>query len=79
MAFDSAGDLFFASENGGTNPNTIFECTAACLASGTPAPTVIFAKSTGRDGGGLLDGAGETRAGSRLIRGMCSLRIRCWI
>lgn len=46
MAFDSAGDLFFASENGGTNPNAIFECTAACLASGTPAPAVIFAEST---------------------------------
>ena len=46
MAFDSAGDLFFGSENGGTDPNTIFECTAACLASGTPAPAVIFAEST---------------------------------
>lgn len=45
MTFDSAGDMFFASENGGTDPNTIFECTAACVASGTPAPVVLFAES----------------------------------
>ncbi|HTV08382.1 MAG TPA: chitobiase/beta-hexosaminidase C-terminal domain-containing protein [Candidatus Aquilonibacter sp.] len=45
MVFDAAGDLFFASENGGTDPNTIFECTAACLTTGTPAPAVLFSES----------------------------------
>jgi Chitobiase/beta-hexosaminidase C-terminal domain len=44
MIFDSAGDLFFTSTNAGTDPNTVFECTAACVASGTPAPTVLYAE-----------------------------------
>jgi hypothetical protein len=44
MIFDSAGDLFFTSTNSGTDPNTVFECTAACVASGTPAPTVLYAE-----------------------------------
>src|SRR5215469_16163481 len=46
MAFDSAGDLFFTSTNSGTNKNTIFECTTACLSTGIPAPAVLFAEST---------------------------------
>jgi hypothetical protein len=44
MVFDSAGDLFFTSENGGTDPDTIFECTAACVLTGTPAPVALYAE-----------------------------------
>jgi len=47
MIFDSHGNLFYATGNAagnaGTN-NTIFECTAACLYTGSPAPAVIFAE-----------------------------------
>jgi hypothetical protein len=46
MTFDSAGDLFFTSTNGSSNPNSILECTAACVKNGSPAPTVLFAEST---------------------------------
>jgi hypothetical protein len=47
MVFDSKGDLFYATNNsaqyqGGTSPNTIFECTAACLYSGSPVPVILF-------------------------------------
>ncbi len=44
MVFDSAGDLFFTSTTGGTDPNTVFECTAACVRTGTPAPAVLYAE-----------------------------------
>lgn len=46
MTFDSSGNLFFTSRNAGSNPNTIFECTAACVTSGTPAPAILFAEPT---------------------------------
>jgi hypothetical protein len=49
LLFDSAGDLFYstgnAAGNAGTN-NAIFECTAACLYTGTPAATLIFQEPT---------------------------------
>lgn len=46
MIFDSAGDLFFTSTNAGTDPNTVFECTAACVLTGTPAPVVLYEEPT---------------------------------
>lgn len=46
MVFDSAGDLFFTSTAGGTDPNSIFECTAACVRSGSPAPTLLYSEPT---------------------------------
>src|ERR1019366_7794379 len=49
MVFDSKGDLFFGTTNnnqGGSNPNSIYECTAACLYSGTPAATLLFKEPT---------------------------------
>jgi hypothetical protein len=46
LTFDAAGDLFFTSTSGTPNPNTVFECTAACVASGSPAPAVLYAEST---------------------------------
>ena len=49
MVFDAKGDLFFGTTNqnqGGNNPNKIYECTAACLYTGTPAPTVVYAEPT---------------------------------
>jgi hypothetical protein len=49
MVFDSKGDLFFGTTNqnqGGNNPNTIYECTAACLYTGSPAPAMIYTEPT---------------------------------
>jgi hypothetical protein len=49
MVFDSKGDLFFGTTNnnqGGSNPNSIYECTAACLYSGSPAPALLFKEPT---------------------------------
>jgi hypothetical protein len=46
MAFDSAGDLFITSTSGTPNPNSVLECTAACVKTGSPAPAVVFAEST---------------------------------
>jgi hypothetical protein len=49
MVFDSKGDLFFGTTNnnqGGSNPNSIYECTAACLYSGSPAATLLFKEPT---------------------------------
>ena len=49
MVFDAKGDLFFGTTNqnqGGNNPDTIYECTAACLYTGTPAPTVVYTEPT---------------------------------
>jgi hypothetical protein len=42
MAFDPAGDFFFALTNSNTAPDAIYECTAACIATGTPAATMIY-------------------------------------
>jgi len=42
MAFDPAGDFFFALTNSNTAPDAIYECTVACLATGTPAATMIY-------------------------------------
>ena len=47
MTFDAAGDLFFTSTDGSTNPNTVFECTAACISTGSPAPAMLYAEPTG--------------------------------
>ncbi len=71
MVFDAKGDLFFGTTNqnqGGKNPDTIYECTAACLYTGTPAPTVIYAEPTASSpnttgqlsiGGMAIDGSGN--------------------
>jgi hypothetical protein len=46
LLFDPAGDLFYSTGlSGGTN-NAIFECTAACLYTGSPAPKMIFQEPT---------------------------------
>jgi hypothetical protein len=68
MVFDPAGDLFYSTGlSGGTN-NAIFECTAACLYTGSPAPTMLFQEPTSTtpgttgqlDIGGLaLDASGD--------------------
>jgi hypothetical protein len=42
--FDASGDLFFTSTAGGTNPSTVYECTAACLLTGSPAPAALYAE-----------------------------------
>ena len=41
MAFDAKGDLFYA-----TTGNAIWECTAACLSTGTPAPALLYTEPT---------------------------------
>ena len=46
MVFDASGDLFFTSTGGSTNPNTVFECTAACVKTGSPAPAALWAEPT---------------------------------
>jgi hypothetical protein len=46
MIFDASGDLFVTSTSGGTNPNSVIECTSACFLTGKPAPAVLFAEST---------------------------------
>ncbi|HEV2576218.1 MAG TPA: chitobiase/beta-hexosaminidase C-terminal domain-containing protein [Acidobacteriaceae bacterium] len=47
MTFDAAGDLFFTSTDGSTNPNSVYECTAACMKTGSPAPVLLWAEPTG--------------------------------
>jgi hypothetical protein len=42
MTFDAAGDFFFSLTNANTAPEAIYECTVACLATGTPAATMIY-------------------------------------
>jgi len=71
MVFDAEGDLFFGTTNqnqGGNNPNTIYECTAACLYTGAPAPKVVFTEPTASApnttgqlsiGGMAIDGSGN--------------------
>ena len=46
MVFDASGNLFFTSTGGSSNPNTVFECTAACLKTGAPAPAALWAEPT---------------------------------
>ncbi|MGC2163279.1 MAG: hypothetical protein WA634_15330, partial [Silvibacterium sp.] len=58
MTFDSAGDLFFATNdtnnNTGSNPYSIFECSAACVAAantstvgtGSTVPALLFTEPT---------------------------------
>ena len=44
LVFDSKGNLFFGTTNqnqGGNNISSIYECTAACLYTGTPAATKL--------------------------------------
>ncbi len=44
MAFDGAGNFFFESNTlPSVNPNAIFECNVACLASSSATPTLIYA------------------------------------
>ena len=63
MAFDSKGDLFYASSNGGSAvDDTIFECNVACLASASPAATAVFAEPAGTStlvGGIAFDSTGD--------------------
>jgi sugar lactone lactonase YvrE len=47
MAFDSHGNLFVASDDKGSNPFAIYECTVACQNTGTPAPVLIYQEPTG--------------------------------
>src|ERR1019366_2787087 len=66
MVFDSKGDLFFGTTNnnqGGSNPNSIYECTAACLYSGTPAATLLFTEPTSS----TPDTTGQLSIGGRAI------------
>ena len=49
MVFDAKGDMFFGTTNqnqGGNNVSSIYECTAACLYTGTPAATLLFKEPT---------------------------------
>ncbi len=46
MVFDAAGDVFFTSTGGSTNPNSVYECTAACLLTGSPAPALLYSEPT---------------------------------
>ncbi len=47
ITFDSTGDLFLTTDNNGTAQFSIWECTAACLSTGTPAPVEIFQEPAG--------------------------------
>ncbi|MGA9426325.1 MAG: kelch repeat-containing protein, partial [Terracidiphilus sp.] len=47
FAFDSEGDLFLATNDQGSFPHSIWECTAACLLTGAPAPVMLFQEPTG--------------------------------
>jgi sugar lactone lactonase YvrE len=43
VAFDGQGNFFFESNTlPGTNPNTIFECNLACIASSSATPKLIY-------------------------------------
>src|SRR5271154_6903084 len=49
MVFDAKGNMFFGTTNqnqGGNNISSIYECTAACLYTGTPAATLLFKEPT---------------------------------
>jgi sugar lactone lactonase YvrE len=49
MTFDAKGDLFIVTDDQGANPHSIWECSAACLSTGTPAPVMLFQEPTGSD------------------------------
>jgi len=49
MPFDSNGDLFIGTDDQGGKPWSIWECTAACLSTGTPAPVLIFQEPAGNN------------------------------
>jgi Chitobiase/beta-hexosaminidase C-terminal domain len=71
MVFDAKGDMFFGTTNQnqeGNNPNSIYECTVACLNTGSPVPTLLFTELTASApnttgqlsiGGLALDAAGD--------------------
>jgi hypothetical protein len=67
MAFDSNGNFFFAMTNANTAPNAIFECTVACLSTGTPAAALLYQEPTGTPattgqlniGAMVVDGSGN--------------------
>jgi sugar lactone lactonase YvrE len=42
MAFDPAGNFFWAMTDANTTPNSIWECTVKCLATGTPSPALLY-------------------------------------
>ena len=49
IVFDANGNMFFGTTNqnqGGNNISSIYECTAACLYTGTPAPVKLFQEPT---------------------------------
>ena len=46
MAFDAAGDLFLTTTNGTPNPNSILECTAACVRLARPLRRLSMLEST---------------------------------
>ncbi len=46
MVFDASGNLFLTSTAGSSNPNSVIECTAACLKTGSPAPALLYAEPT---------------------------------
>jgi len=56
MTFDGAGDFFFGLTNANTAPNAIFECTAACISTGTPAATLIYQEPTSATAAQLMVG-----------------------
>ncbi|MGA7339226.1 MAG: hypothetical protein WBE72_23350 [Terracidiphilus sp.] len=49
MTFDAAGDLFIGTDDQGNNPWSIWECTAACLSSGSPAPVMLYQEPAGNN------------------------------
>ncbi len=57
MTFDSNGDIFIAQDPQGSTPFSIWECTAACLSTGTPAPVMVFQEPTGTGNNQLYIGA----------------------
>jgi hypothetical protein len=57
MTFDAAGDFFFSLTNSNTAPEAIYECTAACIATGTPAATMIYMEPASTTAAQLIVGA----------------------
>ncbi|HVU47269.1 MAG TPA: hypothetical protein VHD85_14150 [Terracidiphilus sp.] len=49
MTFDAQGDLFIGTDDQGGNPWSIWECTAACLATGSPAPVMLYQEPAGNN------------------------------
>lgn len=47
LAFDSKGNLFYATTNGGSPvDHAIYECSVACLAASSPAPVLVYQEPT---------------------------------